>query len=186
MGLSDNELQDIITRWRAKSPRIVRLWSALEDAAKMAIKTRDTVRIRQGITMSATDDFLRVFLPSGRCLYYAEPTVEPVAKFGRFIDTVTYMGVNQATNKWERQDTYGGKLTENVVQAIARDCLGEAMRRVDRQGYRIVAHVHDEIIIDGPRGILGKVNEIMAEPIDWTPGLRLRGDGYETEYYRKD
>lgn len=186
MGLSDNELQDIITRWRAKSPRIVRLWSALEDAAKMAIKTRDTVRIRQGITMSATDNFLRVFLPSGRCLYYAEPTVEPVAKFGKFIDTVTYMGVNQATNKWERQDTYGGKLTENVVQAIARDCLGEAMRRVDRQGYRIVAHVHDEIIIDGPRGILGKVNEIMAEPIDWAPGLRLRGDGYETEYYRKD
>ena len=186
MGLTDDEMQDVIRRWRAKSPRIVKLWEDLETAAKLAIGTGEIVRVRQGVSMRANGKYLRVRLPSGRSLFYAEPRVEPLEKFGRSVESVTYMGVNQATNRWERQDTYGGKLTENIVQTVARDCLGVAMLRMARAGYDIVAHVHDEIIIDGPAGILEDVNRLMAEPISWAQGLILRGDGYETEYYRKD
>lgn len=186
MGLTDEELQDIITRWRAKSPRIVRLWSALEDGAKMAIETKSTVRIRQGVTIRATDDYMAIRLPSGRFIYYAYPAIEPVEKFGRWVSSITYMGVDQTTRKWTRLETYGGKLTENVVQAIARDCLGVTICRLEALGYHIVAHIHDEVLIDGPRGILENVNAVMGRPIPWAPGLLLKGDGYETEFYRKD
>lgn len=186
MGLTDEELQDIITRWRAKSPRIVRLWSALEDGAKMAIETKSTVRIRQGVTIKATDDYMAIRLPSGRSIYYAYPAIEPIEKFGRLVSSITYMGVDQTTRKWTRLETYGGKLTENVVQAIARDCLGVTICRLEALGYHIVAHIHDEVLIDGPRGILGNVNAVMATPIPWAPGLLLKGAGYETEFYRKD
>lgn len=186
MGLTDEELQDIITRWRAKSPRIVRLWSALEDGAKMAIETKSPVRIRQGIAIRATDDYMAIQLPSGRSIYYAYPAIKPVEKFGRLVSSITYMGVDQTTRKWTRLETYGGKLTENVVQAIARDCLGVTICRLEALGYHIVAHIHDEILIDGPRGILENVNAVMATPIPWAPGLLLKGAGYETEFYRKD
>lgn len=186
MGLTDEELQDIITRWRAKSPRIVRLWSALEDGAKMAIETKSAVRIRQGVTIRATDDYMAIQLPSGRSIYYAYPAIKPVEKFGRLVSSITYMGVDQTTRKWKRLETYGGKLTENVVQAIARDCLGVTICRLEALGYHIVAHIHDEVLIDGPRGILENVNAVMATPIPWAPGLLLKGAGYETEFYRKD
>nr|DAS35636.1 MAG TPA: DNA polymerase I [Caudoviricetes sp.] len=186
MGLTDEELQDIITRWRAKSPRIVRLWGALEDGAKMAIETKSTVRIRQGVTIKATDDYMAIQLPSGRSIYYAYPAIEPIEKFGRLVSSITYMGVDQTTRKWKRLETYGGKLTENVVQAIARDCLGVTICRLEALGYHIVAHIHDEVLIDGPRGILENVNAVMATPIPWAPGLLLKGAGYETEFYRKD
>lgn len=186
MGLTDEELQDIITRWRAKSPRIVRLWSALEDGAKMAIETKSAVRIRQGVTIRATDDYMAIQLPSGRSIYYAYPAIKPVEKFGRLVSSITYMGVDQTTRKWTRLETYGGKLTENVVQAIARDCLGVTICRLEALGYHIVAHIHDEVLIDGPRGILENVNAVMATPIPWAPGLLLKGAGYETEFYRKD
>lgn len=186
MGLTDEELQDIITRWRAKSPRIVRLWRALEDGAKMAIETKSTVRIRQGVTIKATDDYMAIRLPSGRSIYYAYPAIEPIEKFGRLVSSITYMGVDQTTRKWTRLETYGGKLTENVVQAIARDCLGVTICRLESRGYHIVAHIHDEVLIDGPRGILENVNAVMATPIPWAPGLLLKGAGYETQFYRKD
>lgn len=186
MGLTDEELADIITRWRAKSPRIVRLWSALEDGAKMAIETKCAVRIRQGVTVRATNDYMAIQLPSGRSIYYAYPAIEPIEKFGRLVSSITYMGVDQTTRKWTRLETYGGKLTENVVQAIARDCLGVTICRLEALGYHIVAHIHDEVLIDGPRGILENVNAVMATPIPWAPGLLLKGAGYETEFYRKD
>lgn len=186
MGLTDEELQDIITRWRAKSPHIVRLWGALEDGAKMAIETKSTVRIRQGVTIRATDDYMAIQLPGGRSIYYAYPAIEPIEKFGRLVSSITYMGVDQTTRKWKRLETYGGKLTENVVQAIARDCLGVAICRLEALGYHIVAHIHDEVLIDGPRGILENVNAVMATPIPWAPGLLLKGAGYETQFYRKD
>jgi DNA polymerase len=99
------------------------------------------------------------------------------------------MGVNQETKKWGEAETYGGKLVENIVQAIARDCLAVAMTRVSACGYEIVMHVHDEMIVDVPEddsGALDVINGIMAQPIEWAPGLPLKGDGYETAFYRKD
>ena len=104
-------------------------------------------------------------------------------------DALTYMGVDQTTKQWKRIDTWGGKIVENIVQAVARDCLAETMRRVDQMGYRIVMHVHDEIIVDASKDdtdALERICAVMGEPIDWAPGLLLRGDGYETEYYKKD
>jgi len=124
-------------------------------------------------------------LPSGRRLAYARPKIEK-NRFDK--DGITYEGMDQTTKQWCRTDTYGGKLVENIIQAIARDCLGVSMLRVDAAGYAMVMHVHDEMVIDAPNnfGSLDHVISIMAESISWAPGLLLRGDGYETAYYKKD
>jgi DNA polymerase len=111
--------------------------------------------------------------------------VDPVS--GR--EQIVYMGVNQTTKQWQEVETYGGKLVENVVQATARDCLAVAMTRVAAMGYRIVMHVHDEMIVDVPkedRDALERINGAMSDPIPWAPGLPLKGDGYECDFYRKD
>jgi DNA polymerase len=125
-------------------------------------------------------DGLRCKLPSGRILTY----------WGARLDndgSICFMGQNQTTRKWEKTDTWGGKLVENIVQAVARDCLAVAMVRLDKAGFDIVFSVHDEVIVEAPIGSKWEdVAEIMGEPIDWAPGLLLRGDGYETPYYRKD
>ena len=102
---------------------------------------------------------------------------------------IVYMGVNQETKQWGETETYGGKLVENIVQATARDCLAVAMTRVSKLGYKIVMHVHDEMIVDVPvedTGALDTINACMAEPIDWAPDLPLKGDGYETTFYKQD
>lgn len=127
---------------------------------------------------------LFIGLPSGRSLAYIRPLIEKDEMFNK--DKITYEGIEKG--KWTRIDTYGGKLTENIVQAIARDCLAEAMIELESKGYRIVFHVHDEVILDVPKekGSLYEVKEIMSEPIDWAKGLPLRADGYECDYYRKD
>ena len=129
--------------------------------------------------------FLIVWLPSGRFISYADPGLEE----GQYGPQVTYQGLNQTTRKWEKTVTWGGKLVENIVQSIARDCLEVTMKKVAAKGYQIVMHVHDEIIVDVPKDdtdALETINGIMAEPIDWAPGLPLKGDGYETAFYRKD
>lgn len=121
-------------------------------------------------------------LPSGRSLAYVQPRYD-----GR---ELTYMGMNQTTRKWERTKTWGGKLTENLIQAIARDCLAVSMSKIQQAGYHIVMHVHDEVIVevpsDGADEHLKRIEELMGEPIDWAPGLLLTADGFTSEYYRKD
>jgi DNA polymerase len=128
---------------------------------------------------------LFVRLPSGRCIAYVQPRIDE-NRFGK--PSLTYMGLDQQTKAWTRLETFGGKLTENLVQAVARDCLAESMIRLEARGYKIVFHVHDEVIIDAPHGFgsAEKVAAIMGEPISWAQGLPLRAEGYETDFYRKD
>jgi DNA polymerase len=210
MGLTEPEMQDIVNQWRLASPTIPRLWRRIEDAARAALenpgrrcavlrKYRDVERARQnealtggrgysqeflaGVTVCTfwrDKDALRCKLPSGRILTY----------WGARLDTdnkICFMGQNQTTRKWERTDTWGGKLVENVVQAFARDCLAVAIIRLEKAGFNICFHVHDEIVAEAPDGSRWEdMAEIMGRPIDWAPGLLLRADGYETKFYMKD
>ena len=180
MGLSEEEMQNIVSQWRIASPTIPKLWRDTETAAKLALENPGrSYRIPCGVTYRRDADALRCTLPSGRVLTYWNP---------RLVDgTLTFMGQNQTTRKWEPTDTWGGKLTENIVQAVARDCLAVAMVRLAQAGWEIVFHVHDEIVVEAPEGSRWQdVADIMGEPIDWAPGLLLRGDGYETKFYMKD
>lgn len=179
MGLTEAEMQDIVTQWRAASPTIPKLWRDVERAAKAAINGRPT-RLACGVSYYRDADALRCRLPSGRVLTYWSPWLD---KDG----SICFMGQNQTTRKWEKADTWGGKLVENIVQAVARDCLAVAMVRLEEAGYKIVFHVHDEVVIEAPDGSRWEdAAEIMGRPIDWAPGLLLRGDGYETKFYMKD
>ena len=181
MGLTESEMKDIVTQWRAASPTIPKLWRDVERAAKRALeRPGPRVRVPCGVTYWKDADALRCRLPSGRVLTY----------WGAYLDKdgkICFMGQNQTTRKWEKTDTWGGKLVENIVQAVARDCLAVAMVRLDAAGYQIVFHVHDEVVIEAPDGSRWQdAADIMGEPIDWAPGLLLRGDGYETKFYMKD
>lgn len=194
MGLTELEMQDIVTQWRAASPTIPRLWSAMERAAKQALqKPGQWVAVLRPHHIVGTPDVivkyrkdadaLRCLLPSGRILTYWGARLENYN--GR--PSVVFMGQNQTTRKWEKTETWGGKLVENVVQAVARDCLAVAMVRLEAAGYNIVFHVHDEVVIEAPDGSHWEdAAAVMGEPIDWAPGLLLRGDGYETKFYMKD
>lgn len=182
MGLTDEELTDIVTKWRKASPHIVRLWSAVDKAAKEAINEKTKVNFNHGMAFYYKAGMLRVRLPSGRELTYIRPRVEN--------NKITYEGTNQTSRTWERLETYGGKLVENIVQAIARDCLAVAMTRLERAGFKIVMHVHDEVILDCGAADIDKAlelaNKIMGTAIDWAPELILNADGYITKYYKKD
>lgn len=189
MGLSEEELPDIVQRWRGANPRIRDLWYAVEQAALEAMQTAQSQAIR-GLIFALEGDlvygqcFLTIRLPSGRKLFYPRPFLQE-NQFGRM--AVHYYTVGQQTRKWEVTSTYGGKLTENIVQAIARDCLAETLRRIDARGLQVVFHVHDEVIIDAPPDVtVDEICALMAEPIPWAPGLVLKGAGFESEYYRKD
>lgn len=185
MGLSEDEMQEIVYNWRAKSPAIVKLWRGLEEAATAVILNPHKKAAYRGIKFFNKHGILWMQLPSGRCLCYVQPKMG-TNRFGS--PSIVYMGIDQMTRKWTQQETYGGKLTENCVQAIARDCLAVAMLRLAERGYQITMHVHDEIIVEEPYGgrTVEDVCGIMAEPIEWAEGLLLPADGYETEYYRKD
>ena len=181
MGLTEQEMQDIVDQWRAASPTIPRFWRDTEKAAKNALANPGrTFSIPCGVKYRKDADALRCRLPSGRILTY----------WGARLDNdgqICFMGQNQTTRKWEKTDTWGGKLVENIVQAVARDCLAEAMLKLDAAGYSIVFHVHDEVVIEAPDGSKWQdAAAIMGEPLSWAPGLRLRGDGYETKFYMKD
>lgn len=185
MGLTDAEITDIVERWRAKSPNIVKLWSGMEKAAMLAITRKRPVDCRHNMQFSYEDDCLFMRLPSGRRIAYQQPEIGENRFGGR---SITYMGVNQTTRQWTRLETYSGKIVENAVQAIARDCLAVAMTRLDAAGYKIVMHIHDEMVADMPKdkGSLKEVEEIMSEPIDWAPGLILNAEGWEDRYFKKD
>ena len=210
MGLTETEMQDIVNQWRLASPTIPRLWRRIEDAARTALenpgrrcsvlrKYQDTERaklneLRTGgrgysqefnvggdvCTFWRDKDALRCKLPSGRILTYWNARLDYDGK-------ICFMGQNQTTRKWERTDTWGGKLVENVVQAYARDCLAVAILRLEKAGFNICFHVHDEIVAEAPDGSRWEdMAEIMGRPIEWAPGLLLRADGYQTKFYMKD
>ncbi len=191
-AIPEEEMQGIVDDWRAASPHIVKLWTQMEGAAKKAISekipSQRIVRIGRSrrVGFYYEKGCLRIVLPSGRKLCYWDAKVERMPD-GR--EHITYAGVNQETKQWTRSETYGGKLTENVVQAIGRDCLAEAMMRVADMGYKIVMHVHDEMIVDVPNEdteAYSRIAEAMGVSPVWAPELILRGDGYETYYYKKD
>lgn len=188
MGLSEDEMKEIVTNWRSANPAIVGLWDEAQAAAMQAISGRNAV-IRKGIKFQTELGAMTIQLPSGRKLFYPRPRIEFREKFGRMSKTIVYEGQNQTTKKWEVQETYGGKLVENIVQGIARDCLAVTMVRLEKMGYPIVFHVHDEVILEVPAGgskTLGEVCEVFKKPIPWAEGLPLKGDGYITNYYKKD
>lgn len=185
--LTDDELKQIVDDWRKASPNIVRLWYRLENAAMDAIRTGAPV-MANGLVFryEGTPEglrFLTVQLPSGRKLFYCNPFFAP-NRFGN--DSIHYYGVN--TGSWGELETYGGKLTENVVQAIARDCLAAALRRIEAAGYQIVMHIHDEVILDVPeeRADLDTVCKLMCQTQPWAEGLLLNADGFVGDYYKKD
>lgn len=188
-GLTEEELPDIVQRWRQANPRIRDLWYAVEQAAVTTMQTAQPQGI-YGLIFALEGDlvygqsFLTVQLPSGRKLYYPKPFLKE-NQFDKL--AVHYYTVGQQTKKWEVTSTYGGKMTENIVQAIARDCLAVTLKRIDARGLQTVFHVHDEVIIDAPmETTVESVCDLMAEPIPWAPGLILKGAGFESSYYMKD
>lgn len=183
MGVPEDELQGLINDWRNANPYIVKLWTEVGNTAMKAIKEKTIVSLGKLVFMYERG-ILFIRLPSGRRLSYIKPRIG-TNRFGG--DSITYMGVG-ASKKWERLETFGGKLVENIVQAIARDLLASAMMNVANAGYNIVFHVHDEIIAEAPDG-QGSVDEmcmLMSINPDWADGIPLSADGYECEYYRKD
>lgn len=185
--IPEDELQSVVDQWRGANPNVVKLWRNCELAARTVIEEHRTVRLKNGIAFSYINGNLFIKLPSGRKLCYWNTRLMMDPRDGR--EHIVYMGVNQETKQWSETETYGGKLVENITQAIARDCLAISMQRVAALGYNIVMHVHDEMIVDVPvedTDALARINACMAEPIPWAPGLPLRGDGYETPFYMKD
>ena len=187
-SIPDEEIPMLVANWRKASPNICRFWRDAETAAKIAIRERRPVKLKNGIQFSYMNGILFIRLLSGRKLAYYAAKIEE----HEGTESITYAGVDEQKH-WGRLETWGGKLVENIVQATARDCLAVTMKRVDAAGYSIVMHVHDEIICDVPRmewddnaKDLERITGIMAEPIDWAPGLPLRGDGYVTPFYKKD
>jgi len=183
MGLTEEELKPLVDAWREANPKIVNLWREVNNAALKAVNDRQPQTVRQ-LKFIFTKGMLFITLPSGRKLAYVKPKLEP-NRFGH--DGLTYEGVGGENKWWGRIGTYGGKLVENITQAIARDCLAEAMLRLDKAGYKIGIHVHDEVVIDAPLGYgsVEEVCEIMGEPISWAEGLPLNADGFETTFYKK-
>lgn len=185
-SIPEEELPELVKHWRAANPNITKFWWDCDKAAKKAIREKTTVCMQFGLKFVYDPGVLFIQLPSGRKLSYIRPKIEPHETFSG--DKITYEGMEQTSKQWTRIDTYGPKLVENIVQATARDCLGEAMFKVTKAGYDIVMHVHDEIIMDVPKelGNMEEINKIFGEPIDWAPGLPLKADGYECSYYMKD
>ena len=181
-GVSEEELKPLVDAWRQANPRITALWWDVDSAVKSAIRKRCETETH-GIRFRCGSGLLIITLPSGRELVYVKPRLSRNA-FGR--DELSYEGIG-AQKKWQRLESYGPKFVENIVQGIARDILAEAMRRLEAAGYRIVMHVHDEVVIEAPDGTdLEKICSVMGAQPPWAEGLLLRADGYVCDFYRKD
>lgn len=186
MGLSEEELPDIVRRWRGSNQRIVDFWYAVERYALDTVKNGSVGYMPCGIAFDRDVDYLSIALPSGRRLYYYKPEIR-INDLGR--DAIHFRGVNQKTKKWEAISTYGGKLTENIVQAVARDLLANSLMNLYREGFNINFHIHDEVILEVPEGsdrTLEEAISIMCRLPEWAAGLPLDADGFESHYYRKD
>lgn len=195
-GLSEDtpedELIELRDKWRANNPNIKKLWYTVGAAASAALQYCKTSVIQDGKIIISREldpendlDFLTIELPSGRKLYYLRPHWT-LNKFGQ--TALGYWGLNQKTRKWEEVETWGGKLVENITQAVARDCLAEAIEHLTAAGYQIVFHVHDEVIIDDPDKTvsLDDVVRIMSVPPTWAPDLPLNADGWVNPFFKKD
>ena len=184
MGLNESELPTIIKQWRSANVNTVQYWSSVERAAIAAVKTGKPQSVRN-ILFTYERGILFIELPSGRRLAYVRPQIDTDVYMCN--TRLTYEGMNQVTRKWERIETWGGKLVENIVQAVARDCLGVALLRLDHAGYFIVGHVHDEIIIEveADSNCLAHILDLMTQPIPWAEGLPLAAEGFESPYYKK-
>lgn len=197
--LSDDEVKGIVNRWRETNSMIRDLWNIVDSAAVTVITNGGAQTIRSEttdavITLACELDvitgtrYMTILLPSGRKLYYPSPEIG-VNRWGN--PSVSYMGQNQTTKRWERVETYGGKLVENIVQAIARDCLAIAIENLEAQGLHVVFHIHDEVVIDTPAWadedtMLETVTKIMTKPIPWAQMLPLNADGWVDKYFKKD
>lgn len=191
-GLTEEELPDIVRRWRASNPRIQDFWYAVDNAAMSVMQNAQPVGLPHGIIFSRECnlvygyDYLTITLPSGRRLFYPQPYIAD-NQFGRpAIHYRTQVGAN-----WVNTSTYGGKLVENITQAIARDCLALAIKRLVQHGYKPLMHIHDEVVLEVPKTELHddeieRINAIMCAPIPWAPGLLLNADGFVSPYYKKD
>ena len=180
MGLSEEELQPLVTAWRQANPNIVRFWWDVDRAVKTAVKQKATAST-SGVSFTYQSGFLFITLPSGRRLAYVKPRIG-MNQFGG--EAVTYEGVG-STKQWDRLESYGPKFVENITQATSRDILCYAMKTL--RCSNIVAHIHDEVVIDAnPRMSLEAVCEQMGRTPPWAPGLKLRADGFESHFYKKD
>lgn len=189
MGLPEEELPDIVSRWRQANPMICKLWKLVEDAALSVVMTGHPRSVRGMVTfrLEGTTDgrkYMTIELPSGRKLFYPDPEIGQ-NRFGK--TAIFYSSLGQTSHKWCTNSTYGGKLTENIVQAVARDCLAVSLERIYDRGLQVVFHVHDEVIIDAPMDITcDEICGLMGQPIDWAPGLVLKAAGFENDFYMKD
>lgn len=183
--IPEEEKPLIVKLWRKSNPKIVAFWYILENAAVWAIEhPGEVVPLPHSMSFFVKKNILFFKLPSGRCLTYRSPKIG-VGKFDN--KCIFFEGIDQTTKQWGRQDTYSGKLFENLCQAVARDCLAEGLLTLDKAGYKIVAHVHDETVSQMPigDGSLKEVCELMSKPIPWAKGLPLAVEGFETAYYKK-
>lgn len=190
MGIPEDDLPDIVQRWRDTNKRICDLWYKMNSAAVEAISTGCSVGVGRLLVSCEYDaahevEYLTVLLPSGRKLYYNSPQIGE-NKWGG--PSISYMGMDQTTKKWKRIETYGGKLVENCVQAVARDCLAQAIENLEKEGLPVVFHIHDEVVIDcrADTATLDDVVNIMSRPIPWAPGLPLNADGWVGGFFKKD
>lgn len=183
MGLSEEELPALVNSWRNANPAITAFWWAADRAAVSAVRDRKPSRVGR-TAFEYRDGFLFVTIPSGRRLAYAKPRMG-INRFGR--EGLTYEGIGES-KKWQRLETYGPKLTENIVQAASRDMLAEAMLRLEKAGFDIVCHVHDEAVLEVPEGMssVEEVNRLMAAAPEWAEGIPLAAAGFESPFYKKD
>ena len=190
LGMTDEEMGETVGKWREASPKIVRLWKKLERAA-IACASRHTEQDSgvRGVRFQWERGIMWMTLPSGRRMAYFNPEYTEFKRRVGDGKCLTYMVLNQTTRKWQRTETWGGKLTENLVQAVARDCLKEAMLNLDAYGWDIRAHVHDEIICTEPVDSIRSWRDmaaLMCPDVPWMEGLPLRADGYDCDFYQKD
>lgn len=181
MGLEEKELQPIVNSWRAANKSITKFWWGTGAAVRKCIRDKAPVNLPHGMRLRKQGPLMRLMLPSGRELSYVKPRLDDE-------DNITYEGTIQASGGWGRIESYGPKFVENIVQATARDCLAEAMIRLEANGFPIVFHVHDEVICEVPNGVSSakELGALMGQPIAWATGLPLRADAYECDYYKKD
>ena len=181
-GLQEEELKPLVDAWRLSNPHITKFWWDVDKAASICVRER-TATETHGIRFYYQSGMMFVELPSGRRLVYVKPKMG-LNRFGN--ESVTYEGVGEQ-KKWLRLESYGPKFVENIVQATARDILAEAMLRLNAAGYRIVMHVHDEVVIEAPPDTsLEDICSVMGQMPTWASGLLLRADGYVCDYYKKD
>ena len=184
--MTEEEMIDLVDKWREASPHIVALWKSMESAATKCIRSGKPMEAADGrVRFDLDDDVLWMTLPSGRRIAYWGAEIGK-DRWGR--SSMTYMSMNQTTKKWERTETFGGKLTENLVQATARDCLKEALFHLRDADYDVRATIHDEVIITDPvdHGSLEEVISLMCMGAPWMEGLPLNADGYYCSSYRKE